>query len=151
MRWHRGRRRGSVIIDSVFTLLVFQATLIGIIDFGQLLFTHQAMVDRVRQAVRQGAVRPWDGSGDQIANLVLYGQATAPLQDGQDVQTPTFMQMRRENVRVVRAPGTAENPNDERLEVSIVNYEFQFFSPWIAGKFVNNYAVRETAPFLWRD
>ena len=33
-----------------------------------------ALVERVRSAVRWGVVRPWDGTGEQIANLILYDQ-----------------------------------------------------------------------------
>ena len=48
------------------------------IDCGQVLVAHQSLVERVRAAVRWGVVRPWDGTGEQIANLVLYDQTEEP-------------------------------------------------------------------------
>ena len=54
------------MIESTLVMLAFFALLFGVIDCGQVLVTHQALVERVRAAVRWGVVRPWDGTGDQI-------------------------------------------------------------------------------------
>ena len=35
----------------------------GVIDCGQVLVAHQALVERVRSAARWGVVHPWDGTG----------------------------------------------------------------------------------------
>ena len=140
----RRKERGQAFVESALILLVFLAGLIGAMDFGQLLFTHQLMVERVRAAVRWGTVNPWDGSGDQIANVVRYGSSSVP-----DGATP-FLGMTRDNVSVVHTEASASNPNDERITVSIVNYNFNFFSPWIAKTYTGNYAVVETAPMLYK-
>src|SRR5437763_15396755 len=128
MRTDHGRReRGQGLVESALVLIVFFALLVGVIDCGQVLFGYQALVERGRSAVRWGSVRPYDGTGDQLTNLVLYNQPEEPLVSG-----ATYLGLKRENVRVQYRPRTAERPDDEILSVSIVNYESHFFSPWIA-------------------
>lgn len=138
-------QRGNTLVESSLILLIFVAILIGIVDFGQILFTHQAMVERARNALRWAVVRPYDETGDQIAALIMYGQPSVPAGNHAG-----FLGMNRSNVQVVYSPGTVDDPNDARLTVSIVDYEFRFFSPWIAGTFTNNHAVVESAPMMYK-
>ena len=140
----RRRRHGQAMVETALVLLVFLATLISILDFGQLLFIHQLMVERVRAAVRWGVVNPWDGSGNQIANVVLYNRPTAP------VGATAFLGMSRANVSVLYSGPAATNPNDERITVSIVDYRLHFLSPWIAKTFRTKYNVVETAPIFYK-
>ncbi|HEY2845363.1 MAG TPA: TadE/TadG family type IV pilus assembly protein, partial [Bryobacteraceae bacterium] len=119
----RPRQRGQSMVESTLVLLVFFSLLLGVIDCGQVLFAHQSLVERVRSAVRWGAVHSWDKS-DPIVNLILYNQTSAPGGD-----TATFLGLRPENVVVRHQPATAERPDDETLSVTIVNFHAQFFSP----------------------
>src|SRR5258706_8045217 len=91
---------GQALVESALILLVFLASLVGALDFGQLLFTHNLMGERVRAVVRCGVAHTWDGTGDQIANVVRYNSTTAP-----DPATP-FLCMTRANVSVVLTAGT---------------------------------------------
>jgi hypothetical protein len=45
---------------------------------------------------------------------------------------------------------TPERPDDETLGVTIVNFQSQFFSPWIAQRVVSPRAVSITAPMTYR-
>ena len=141
---NRNRERGQAFVECALILLVFLATLIGAMDFGQLLFTHQFLAERVRAGVRWGAVHAWDGTGDQIANMVRYDRSTAP--DG----ATAFLGLARANVSVVHTAASASNPNDERITVSIIDYNFLFFSPWIGKSYTGNYAAVETAPMQYK-
>lgn len=49
-----GRRRGSVMVETCLCFLVFFAMMLGVFDFGQFLFIHQALVERARWALRYG-------------------------------------------------------------------------------------------------
>jgi len=140
-RW--GNRRGQAMLESAFIFLVVLGTIFGTLDFGQLLFTHQVLVERVRSSLRWAVVRPYDGTGDQIANMILYGQPTASGASG-------YLGMSRANIRVTYSAGTVDNPNDERLRVSIVDYQFHLFSPWIARTFTNNNAVVESSAMVYK-
>jgi hypothetical protein len=146
MGWRR-KRRGQALVESTLVLLVFITTLVGIMDISQLLFTHQSLVERVRMGLRWGAVQQWDGTGEKIQNMVLYQSPAAPP----GISPAGFLGLRRANVQVVRTPGTVDNPNDERLSVAIVDYDYHFFTPFIARTFRNNYAILESAPLVYRD
>jgi len=145
-RTNRNRgRRGQSIVETALILLVFLSTLIAVVDFGQVLFTHQMLVERVRSGLRWGMIKAWDGSGDQVANVILYGNPAPPAKG------LTFLGLKRENLEVTQTPGTGGNPNDLRLRIRVVNYAFQLYTPMISRKFTNNDAIVESAPILYRD
>src|SRR6476646_6056168 len=147
----RGSRseRGQTLIEGALALLVFFTLLFGVIDCGLVLVRHQSLVERVRSAVRWGVVRPWDGSGEQIANLILYGQPTEPI-GATSGATGSYLGLTRENVQVRYEPASAARPDDEMLSVSIVNFHYQFLSPWITQVFVNPRPVLISAPMAYK-
>lgn len=140
----RRRRRGQSLVEAALILVVVVSTIIAILDFSQLLFTHQLLVERTRAALRWGMIHKWDGTGDKIANMVIYGRPTGGT-------GPGVLGLTRSNVRVTLTPGTVANPNDARLTVAIVDYDYRFFTPFIAGKFRNNYAVVESSPYTYLE
>ena len=77
MTYSRGTR-GQGLVEAAMVLLVFFALLFGVVDCGQVLYAHQALVERVRSAVRWGTLHPYDGTGEQVANLILYDQLDEP-------------------------------------------------------------------------
>jgi len=52
--------RGSQMVETSLILLTFLLMLIGTIDFGQVLYFHQSLVERARAAARYGAINPTD-------------------------------------------------------------------------------------------
>ena len=52
-------RRGQSLIESAHVLIVALPILLGILDFGQFLYFHQALSDCTRAAARLGAVNPF--------------------------------------------------------------------------------------------
>lgn len=138
---NRHRTRGQGLVEAAMVLLVFFALLVGVVDCGQVLYAHQALVERVRSAVRWGTLHPYDGTGEQVANLILYDQVEEPRmsRDG-------FLGLTRSNVQVRYQPASVERPDDQMLSVAIVNYESHFFSPWIARKIVSPRPVLISAP-----
>jgi len=139
------REAGQSLVESTFVLLIFFVLLFGVIDCGQVLVAHQSLVERVRGGVRWGVVRPFDGTGDQIANLVLYNQPEEPR-----AAKEGFLGLSRENVQVRYRPATAERPDDETLSVAIVNYRYHFLSPWAGKALVNPRPVLMSAPMAFR-
>ncbi|HLX44742.1 MAG TPA: TadE family protein [Bryobacteraceae bacterium] len=138
-------KRGQSLVEATLVLIVFFAMLLGVIDCGQILYAHQALVERVRSAVRWGSVHPFDGTGDQVANLVLYDQPQEP-----NAARPGFLGLTRANVQVRYQPATTERPDDETLSVAVVNYESHFFSPWIAKTIVSPRPVLVSAPVAFQ-
>jgi hypothetical protein len=132
--------KGQSLVEATLVLIVFFALLLGVIDCGQVLFSHQALVERVTEAVRWGSVHPFDGTGDQIANMVLYHAPNEPR-----VSTAAFLGLTRANVQVnYQAP--PDRPDDETISVAIVRYESHFFSPWIGKAIVSPRPVLVSAP-----
>ncbi len=138
------REKGQGLIEATFVLLAFFALLLGVIDCAQVLFAHQALVERVRSSVRWGVVHPWHGP-DQITNLILYDQTEAPR-----TSASGYLGLKPENVRVRYQPATAERPDDETLTVEIVNFECHFFSPVIGKTLVNPRPVKISAPVSFK-
>jgi hypothetical protein len=48
----RRTSKGNVLVESALIFLMFFSMLIGVFDFGQFLFIHQSLVERVRSAAR---------------------------------------------------------------------------------------------------
>jgi hypothetical protein len=140
------KERGQSLIESTLVILVFFALLFAVVDCGQVLVAHQALVERVRGAVRWGVVRPWDGTGDQVANLVLYNQPDEPR-----TATGGYLGLTRENVQVRYQPPIPARPDDETLSVAIVNYRYRFMSPWVTEAFVIPRPVLISAPMAYRE
>jgi hypothetical protein len=138
------RERGQGLVEATFVLLAFFALLLGVIDCAQVVFAHQALVERVRSSVRWGVVHSWEGP-DRITNLIVYGEQVAPRAGG-----PGFLGLKPENVRVRYQEPTAERPDDETLTVEIVNFECHFFSPVIGKTLVNPRPVRISAPVSFK-
>ncbi|MSV36105.1 MAG: hypothetical protein EXQ47_11000 [Bryobacterales bacterium] len=141
----KNREHGQSLIEGTLVLLAFFALLFAVIDCGQVLVAHQSLVERVRSAVRWGVVRPWDGTGEQIANLILYNQGDEPRS-----ATAGFLGLTRDNVQVRYQPPLLARPDDEILSVAIVNYRYHFMSPWLAQAFVNPRPVVITAPMAFQ-
>jgi Flp pilus assembly protein TadG len=135
----RARQRGSAILESALILLLFITTCVAVVDFAQLLWIHQALTEQVRNAAQWAMVRP-SASAEQIQNMVMYRESTAGSQ--------SFLGLARENVRVTFSAGTVLNPNDRRLQVAIVDYNYHIFTPGIARTFVNNTAIMQTVSVI---
>ena len=139
------RSAGQTLIEAALVLLVFFGFLLGVFDCGQVVIAQQSLTERVRSAVRWGAVHAWDGP-EPIINLVLYNQTAEPR-----ASTVAFLGLKRSNVVVIHRDATADHPDDEILSVAIVNFESHFFSPWIARTLVSQRPVLISAPMAWRS
>src|SRR2546425_7957892 len=73
-RRHRTNRKhppeGSTLVESTLSLLLVVYTLIGIVDFGQVLVLHQGLAERARCGARWAVVNPFDAT--RIQNVVAY-------------------------------------------------------------------------------
>jgi hypothetical protein len=136
--------KGQGLIEATFVLLAFFALLLGVIDCAQVVFAHQALVERVRSSVRWGVVHEWEGP-DRITNLIVYGEQVAPR-----AATEGFLGLKPENVRIQYRESTPERPDDETLTVEIVNFECHFFSPVIGKTLVNPRPVKISAPVSFK-
>lgn len=122
----RRNQKGHAMMEAALTSTLFFTLLIGTFDFGQFLFLHQAMVERVRSAARWGAVA---GNGSDLTgtkNMVLYNQPTVPT------GKPGYFGLTDAMVNVT---ATDLNTDDARLTVRVNQYPFSMLSPFLAGAY----------------
>src|ERR1700741_3141662 len=66
--------RGSTMAELTIVAIVFFMLIIGIIEFGRLLYTHNALTDATRRGARY-AVLHNSASTACVAKVVVYGEA----------------------------------------------------------------------------
>src|SRR5260370_22544600 len=72
----RKKQKGQALIESCLVMIPLLLMIVGIVDFGQFLFFHEAMTDRARAGARYAAVSPYDATA--ITNMVLYNSPAVP-------------------------------------------------------------------------
>jgi Flp pilus assembly protein TadG len=122
VRRRRGER-GHSVLEGGLILLLFLGFLIGTLDFAQVLFFHQSLVERAREAARYGALHPDDAGGAK--NVAVYN--TAAPSDGAPAILPGLT-----TAMVTVTPAGTGTP-EARVKVTISGYPYYFFSPMIAG------------------
>ena len=130
---HHRTRRGSAFVEGALVLTIVLFTLIGIVDFGQILLTQQALVERVRAGARYAVVNTFNETS--IKNVVLYNSPTAGSKSILGL-TPSMV------VVSLLSAGTPE----ARIEIRIVNYPFRFFTPLVKGLYSTNNRIRISIP-----
>lgn len=70
------KQKGSAMVESALIILLFLTMMFGAIDFAHIMFLQQALYERTRGAVRTGVAKQY--TADQIKNLILYNDPTAP-------------------------------------------------------------------------
>jgi len=119
------RERGSSLVEMALVLLVFLLFLIGILDFGQVLYYHQALVERARAAVRYGSIDPTNTTA--IQNMAVYNTTDG---SGSVVLSGLTTAM----VNVVNSNASTSQAS---VVVTISGFPMQFLSPYIAQSFNN--------------
>lgn len=136
----RGRsgERGAALVEFTIAALVFFTAVFGVLEFGRMLWTHNALTDAARRAARYAvnqspgtAAGPAGVSGTNtgpkltaIRNVAIYGKPGGG-------QKPLVNDLKPENVKV-----TYNNLmlGDGRVTVEIVNYDFNLVVPLFGGK-----------------
>src|SRR5258708_6148234 len=67
----RKKQRGQAFIESALIMLIFVPVLVGIADFGQVIYFHASLTERARAAARYGAVHAYT-DGSAIQNVAVY-------------------------------------------------------------------------------
>jgi Flp pilus assembly protein TadG len=103
--------------------------LFGVVEFGRLFWTHNALRDAARRGARYAAIRKNDAAGMQaVKNMVVFGDPNANPSTATPVVsglTPSNVVLEYQNYNGVLL--------SSRTTVSITNYNFQFAVPLIGG------------------
>jgi hypothetical protein len=136
MKTMRRRRqngeRGNTLLEFSISSLVFLTTLFAVLDFGRMLWAHNAMADAVRQGARH-AVSNSTTSTTAIKNMVVYGNVNgtgSPLLDG---LTTSHVSIVYDNIGLGRGTAT----------VKITGYQYAFVTTFF-GLTINMPEYRTT-------
>lgn len=122
-------QRGAALVEFALVAAVFLTVLFGIVEFGRLLWTHNALTDATRRGARYATLRLNDSSGNlAVRKMVVYGDPNA----NPATATPVVSGLTTNDVTLAYA-----NYNGIQLSskatVSITNYQFRFAVPLIGG------------------
>ncbi len=140
-RASRKNERGAALVEFAIVASIFLTVMFGILEFGRLFWTHNALKDAVRRGARYAIVRKEDAASiTAVKNMVVYGDPNA----NPATATPVVSGLTSSNVNV-----EYKNFNGILLSaqatVSITNYKFQFAVP-LLGTTVNMPGYRTTLP-----
>lgn len=124
-RRRRINQKGSTLVESALATMVFFMLVMGLIDFGQVLFLRASIQERMRGALRSGAIA-YDETA--IKNYVLYGTRTPA-----DGATPSF-NLTSSMVSVTR-PG--QDTSADRVQITVSNYPIIFYTPILSRRVVS--------------
>ncbi len=127
--------RGATLLEFAIAATVFLTVLFAIVEFGRLFFVHNALRDAARRGARYAALRRNDDAGVLAAKkMVVYGDPNADPGTAQPVVPGLTMA----NVYLDKNDvNSYKNWNglqlSSRVQVKIINYNFQFAVPLVGG------------------
>lgn len=117
---NRKNERGSTLVEFSIGVTVFVMAMFGVLEFGRLLWVHNALTDAARRGARY-AVMHSASDETSVKNIVVYGDAAGTGQ-------PMLNNLSTTNVQVTY---NSFGLNDGTVSVSITDYQFQFVIPII--------------------
>lgn len=118
--------RGAALVEFAIVSTVFLSVMFGVLEFGRLFWTHNALRDAARRGVRYASIRRNDSAGQTaVKNVVVYG-------DPAGGSTPIVSGLTPSNVNIDYANYNGLQLS-ARATVSITNYQFQFSVPLLGG------------------
>jgi len=129
-----GNERGATLLEFAIGATVFCVALFGVMEYGRLMWTHNALSDAARRGARY-AINHTAGDTAAVKNVVVYG---SPEGGG----NPVVSNLTTANVQVQYS---SFGLNAGTVSVSITGYQFQFVIP-IVGTTINmpNYSTTLT-------
>jgi hypothetical protein len=141
--YNRQSERGSSIAELAVVALLFFMMIFGIIEFGRLLYTHNALADATRRGARFAVLHPGITDADKLAvkREVVYGSKATFDEDGMTASSPLINGLTVDMVEVTfegedldgdpDTPPTSFGSNLGSATVKIVGYSFNLGIPVI--------------------
>jgi len=118
---HRKSERGASLVEFSIAATVFLTVLFAIVEFGRVLWVHNALTDAARRGARY-AVLHKASDVDDVKKIVVYGDLTST--------TPLLENLTTDNVTVTY---NAFNLDSGTASVSIHDYQFQLVLPLLVS------------------
>lgn len=136
--FNKKNERGAALVEFAIVATVFITVMFGVLEFGRLFWTHNALRDAARKGVRYAAVRKNDAAGIQaVKNMVVYGDPNGGVQPIVPGLTTGNVSIQYQNYNGLQL--------SSRASVSITGYQFQFSIPLLGGT-LNMPAYRTSLP-----
>jgi hypothetical protein len=132
--------RGTTVAEFAMVALLFFTLIFGIIEFGRLLYTHNALTDATRRGARFASLHRGMTEDDKqaVRNEVVYGSRGTYDDDGNPLSPPLIAGLTTEMVEVdfvgvpLNEEGTEMSNYGTNLgtaTVKIENYQFNLLIP----------------------
>lgn len=108
--------RGAAVAEFAVACLFFFTVLIGIIEFGRLLYTHNALTDAARRGARYATLHLQDE--ECVKNIVIYGEKHVDA-DCAPTGPPLVNGLTAQGVDIKVAYAGADTDNDPEDDVPI--------------------------------
>ena len=141
---HRHNEKGATVAEFAVVALLFFTLIFAIIEFGRLLYTHNALTDATRRGARFAVLHPGltDGDKQAVRNFVVYGPDVTFDGAGNPNKEPLINDLTPDMVEVdyvgvdldgdPATPGTTNfGTNLGTATVKIENYQFNLSIPVI--------------------
>ncbi|MDX2032301.1 MAG: TadE family protein [Blastocatellia bacterium] len=119
---NRGER-GATLPELALAGVIFCTASFAVIEFGRLLWTHNALVDATRKGARYAVMNAQNTAA--VKNMVVYGKSSATGSD-----TPIVSGLTTGNVSVTYSGFGVKAGT---VEVKITGYQFAFVIPLIGS------------------
>lgn len=110
--------RGSTLVEFALGVTVFATAMFGVLEFGRVLWAHNALTDAVRRGARYAVLHSANDSA-AVKNIVVYGDAAG-------TGNPMLPNLSTANVDVSYS---GFGMNDGTVTVKITDYQFQLVIP----------------------
>jgi hypothetical protein len=118
---NKKRQRGATLVEFSIAATVFLTVMFGVIEFGRVLWTHNALTDAARRGARYAVVHQASEVAD-VKNVVVYGDPAGGT-------NPVVENLTTDNVQV-RYSGFGLDHGT--VQVTITSYQFQFVIPLVS-------------------
>jgi Flp pilus assembly protein TadG len=139
---HRHNEKGATVAEFAVVALLFFTLIFAIIEFGRLLYTHNALTDATRRGARYAVLHNGLTDDDKMAvkNFVVYGPNATFDPDGTPTSPPLINDLTTDMVDVefegVDLDGDPDTPGTTNFgsnlgtaTVKIENYQFNLSIP----------------------
>ena len=131
--------RGTTMAEFALISAVFFMIIFGIIEFGRLLYTHNALTDATRRGARYAAIHR-EAKMLCARNVVIYGESNvnpttcaasgSPLINGLALSNVTVVYEGADDDNNPNTPATSYGSNLGTATVTITNYTFNLSIPF---------------------
>lgn len=120
--------RGATLVEFAIGATVFFTVMFAIVEFGRMLYVHNALSDAARRGARYAVVNT-EANKENVKKMAVYGNTNG------GTQQPLVDHLTTDNVAVTysAAPNNF-GVNKGTVTVQIQNYDFNFSIPLVGGK-----------------